>query len=55
MVRLLVNHFLVKPFDCPRLLAFKEYTKKAFSTDETINFRLKNALNISGNSFQKSN
>lgn len=49
MVRLLVNRFFNKPFTAPRLLAFKEYTKKAFSTsiNETINFRLKNALNIS--------
>jgi hypothetical protein len=49
MVRLLVNRFFSKPLTAPRLVAFKEYTKKAFSTsiNETINFRLKNALNIS--------
>ncbi|RKS94545.1 hypothetical protein BC952_0155 [Flavobacterium limicola] len=49
MVRLLVNRFFNKPLTAPRLVAFKEYTKKAFSTsiNETINFRLKNALNIS--------
>lgn len=49
MVRLLVNRFFNKPITAPRLVAFKEYTKKAFSTsiNETINFRLKNALNIS--------
>ena len=34
-----------------RLITFKEYTRKAFSNsiNETINFRLKNALNISEN------
>ena len=49
MVRLLVNRFFNKPITAPRLVAFKEYTKKAFSTsiNETISFRLKNALNIS--------
>ncbi|MEZ7505425.1 type I restriction endonuclease [Flavobacterium sp. Arc2] len=49
MVRLLVNRFFTKPLTAPRLVSFKEYTKKAFSTsiNETINFRLKNALNIS--------
>ena len=49
IVRLLVNRFFNKPLTAPRLAAFKEYTKKAFSTsiNETINFRLKNALNIS--------
>lgn len=33
----------------PRLATFKEYTKKAFSSsiNESINFRLTNALNIS--------
>ena len=49
IVRLLVNRFFSKPLTAPRLLAFKEYTKKAFSNsiNESINFRLKNALNIS--------
>jgi hypothetical protein len=49
MVRLLVNRFFSKPLTAPRLVSFKQYTKKAFSTsiNETINFRLKNALNIS--------
>jgi len=49
IVRLLVNRFFNKPLTAPRLVAFKEYTKKAFSNsiNESINFRLKNALNIS--------
>ena len=49
MVRLLVNRFFSKPLTAPRLIAFREYTKKAFSSsiNESINFRLKNALNIS--------
>lgn len=48
IVRLLVNRFFNKPLTAPRLVAFKEYTKKAFanSINESINFRLKNALNI---------
>jgi hypothetical protein len=48
IVRLLVNRFFNKPLTAPRLVAFKEYTKKAFSSsiNESINFRLKNALNI---------
>ena len=48
IVRLLVNRFFNKPLTAPRLVAFKEYTKKAFSNsiNESINFRLKNALNI---------
>jgi hypothetical protein len=49
IVRLLVNRFFNKPLTAPRMLAFKEYTKKAISNsiNESINFRLKNALNIS--------
>jgi hypothetical protein len=48
IVRLLVNRFFNKPLTAPRLVTFKEYTKKAFSSsiNESINFRLKNALNI---------
>jgi hypothetical protein len=48
IVKLLVNRFFDKPLTAPRLAAFKEYTKKAFSNsiNESINFRLKNALNI---------
>lgn len=48
MVKLLVNRFFNKPFTASRLSVFKEYTKKAFSNsiNESINFRLKNALNI---------
>ena len=48
IVKLLVSKFFNKPLTAPRLVAFKEYTKKAFSNsiNESINFRLKNALNI---------
>ena len=48
LVKLLVNRFFNKPFTAPRLAVFKEYTKKAFSNsiNESINFRLKNALSI---------
>jgi len=48
IVKLLVNRFFDKPLIASRLIAFREYTKKAFSNsiNESINFRLKNALNI---------
>lgn len=48
IVKLLVSRFFDKPITASRLLTFKEYTKKAFSNsiNESINFRLKNALNI---------
>ncbi|MBS7230933.1 type I restriction enzyme HsdR N-terminal domain-containing protein [Flavobacterium psychroterrae] len=48
IVKLLVSKFFNKPLTASRLVAFKEYTKKAFanSINESINFRLKNALNI---------
>lgn len=48
MVKMLVNRFFDKPITASRLITFKEYTRKAFSNsiNETINFRLKNALNI---------
>lgn len=51
IVKLLVNRFFEKPMTASRLITFKEYTRKAFSNsiNETINFRLKNALNISEN------
>ncbi len=48
IVRLLVNRFFEKPLTASRLVTFKEYTKRVFSNsiNESINFRLKNALNI---------
>lgn len=48
IVKMLVSKFFNKPLTASRLVAFKEYTKKAFSNsiNESINFRLKNALNI---------
>lgn len=48
IVRLLVNRFFEKPLTSSRLATFKEYTKRAFSNsiNESISFRLKNALNI---------
>lgn len=48
IVKLLVSRFFDKPLTQSRLATFKEYTKKAFSNsiNESINFRLKNALNI---------
>lgn len=49
IVKLLVNRIYGKPLTASRMLTFKDYTKKAFSNsiNELINFRLKNALNIS--------
>ncbi len=49
IVRLLVNRFFEKPLTANRLVAFKEYTKKALtnSINESISHRLKSALNIS--------
>lgn len=48
IVKLLVSKFFEKPLTATRMATFKEYTKKAFSNsiNESINFRLKNALNI---------
>ena len=48
MVRLLVNRFFEKPLTANRLITFKDYTRKAFSIsiNESISFRLKNALSI---------
>jgi hypothetical protein len=47
----LVNRFFQKPITAARLATFKEYTKKALSSsiNESINFRLKNALDINEN------
>ncbi len=47
-VRLLVNRFFDKTLTASRLTTFKEYTRKALSNsiNESINFRLKNALSI---------
>ncbi|MBZ4192553.1 type I restriction endonuclease [Niabella beijingensis] len=48
LVKLLVNRFFDKSLTASRLNSFKEYTKRALSNaiNESINFRLKNALNI---------
>jgi len=51
IVKLLVSRFFEKPLTATRMATFKEYTKKAFSNsiNESINSRLKNALNIGEN------
>jgi hypothetical protein len=51
LIKLLVNRFFQKPITAARLATFKEYTKKALSSsiNESINFRLKNALDINEN------
>jgi hypothetical protein len=48
IVKLLVNRFFDKPLTANRMVAFKEYTKKALavSINESISDRLKSALNI---------
>ncbi|MHA6697766.1 type I restriction endonuclease [Chryseobacterium sp. A321] len=48
IVKLLVSRFFDKPLIASRMVLFKEYTKKAFSNsiNESINFRLKNALSL---------
>lgn len=48
-IKLLVSKFFDKPLIASRMATFREYTKKALSNsiNESINFRLKNALNIS--------
>ncbi|MBC9813358.1 type I restriction enzyme HsdR N-terminal domain-containing protein [Crocinitomicaceae bacterium CZZ-1] len=48
IIKLLVNRFFGKPLTASRMATFREYTKKAFanSINESISFRLKNALNI---------
>ncbi|MCU7614602.1 type I restriction endonuclease [Chryseobacterium sp. GMJ5] len=48
MVKLLVNRFFEKHLTANRMIAFKEYTKKALTTsiNESISFRLKSALSI---------
>ncbi|MBG6060654.1 hypothetical protein IWX83_000419 [Flavobacterium sp. CG_9.1] len=57
IVKLLVNRFYGKPLTASRMVTFKEYTQKAFSNsiNESINFRLKNALNINETIPTKSN
>lgn len=51
MVRLLVNKFFEKPLTANRMVAFKEYTKRALSISisESISSRLKSALVINEN------
>ena len=48
IVRLLVNRFFEKPLTANRMIAFKEYTKRALSVsiNESISSRLKSALSI---------
>lgn len=48
ITKLLVSRFFDKSITASRLATFKEYTKKAFanSINESISFRLKNALNM---------
>ena len=48
IVKMLVSRFFDKPLIASRLATFREYTKRAFanSINESISFRLKNALNI---------
>lgn len=49
LVKLLVNRFFDKPLTANRMVAFKEYSRKALaiSINESISDRLKSALNIS--------
>ncbi|SEF49917.1 hypothetical protein SAMN05421847_0146 [Halpernia humi] len=51
MVKLLVNKFFDKPLTANRMIAFKEYAKRALSVsiNESINSRLKSALSINEN------
>lgn len=51
LVRLLVNKFFDKPLTANRMIAFKEYTKRALSIsiNESISSRLKSALSINEN------
>lgn len=48
LVKLLVNRFFDKPLIASRMVAFKDYTKKALaiSINESISHRLKSALSI---------
>jgi hypothetical protein len=57
IVRILVNRFYDRLLTASRLATFKEYTRKAFSNTitDSINFRLKNALNIDDSISTKSN
>lgn len=50
-VKLLVSRFFEKPLIASRLLAFKDYTKRAIANyiNESISSRLKNALSINEN------
>lgn len=47
-VKMLVSKFFDKPLIASRLIVFKDYTRRALATfiNESINSRLKNALNI---------
>ncbi len=51
LVKLLVNKFFDKPLTANRMIAFKEYTKRALSIsiNESISSRLKSALSINEN------
>lgn len=51
MVKLLVNKFFDKPLTANRMIAFKEYAKRALSVsiNESISSRLKSALSINEN------
>ncbi len=51
IVRLLVNRFFERPLTANRMIAFKEYTKRALSLSisESISSRLKSALVINDN------
>ncbi|UXD71390.1 type I restriction endonuclease [Sphingobacterium faecium] len=55
LVKMLVSKFFEKPLTATRMVAFKEYTKKALATsiNESINSRLKNALHINDSISQK--
>lgn len=55
LVKLLVSKFFDKPLTASRMLAFREYTKKALtsSINESINSRLKSALHINDTMPQK--
>lgn len=48
IIKVLVSRFFDRSLTASRLVSFREYTKKAFSNsiNDSINLRLKNALNI---------
>lgn len=56
LVKLLVNRFFDKPLTASRLSGFKEYARRAISNtiNESINSRLKSALNINEKNPSKS-